>query len=263
MTSLIKGDCLEVMPSLADKSIDLIIADLPYGKTQNDWDKIIDIKKMWKEFNRIIKDNGAILLFAEPPFNIHLAASNLKMYRYDWIWEKPTASGFLNSKKMPMKAAEYILVFYKKLPVYNPIMTKGHKKEVSKKSQDKCMKSLNYGKSYYRVDYSSTERYPRSVLKFSSDKQFTQVHSTQKPVALMKYLIETYTNPGAIILDPTAGSGTTGVANEQLGDRDCIMIEKYTYDIAQKRLDEARGNIGLFKEDKNAFVQPSFELLGA
>ena len=161
-----------------------------------------------------------------------------------------------------MKAAEYILVFYKKLPVYNPIMSKGHKKEVSKKSQDKCMKSLNYGKSYYRVDYSTTERYPRSVLKFKSDKQFSQDHPTQKPVALIKYLLKTYSNPGARILDPTAGSGTTGVANEQLGDRECIMIEKYTYETAQKRLNEARGNVGLFKEDhdSNALKQQSFEL---
>ena len=251
MNQLIKGDCLDVMPFIADKSVDLIIADLPYGKTQNEWDKIIDTKKMWKEFNRVIKDDGAILLFAEPPFNIHLAASNLKMYRYDWVWEKPTASGFLNSKKMPMKAAEYILVFYKKLPTYNPIMTKGHKKEVSKESQDKCINSSNYGKSYKRTAYCSEERYPRSVLKFSSDKQFCQVHSTQKPMALIKYFVETYTNPGAVILDPTAGSGTTGVACEELGDRNYILIEKYTHEIAQKRLLEAQGKVGLFGQKKS------------
>lgn len=265
MTQLIKGDCLDVMSSLADKSIDVIIADLPYGKTQNEWDKVINPKLMWKEFKRVIKDNGVILCFAEPPFNIHLAASNLKMYRYDWVWEKTTVAGFLNCKHSPMKAHEYILVFYKKLPVYNPQMTKGHKKEVSKASREKCINSSNQGKVYFRTDYCSEERYPRSVLKFKSDKQFSQEHPTQKPVALIRYLLKTYSNPGARILDPTAGSGTTGVANEQLGDRECIMIEKYTYATAQKRLDEARGNVGLFKEDLNtdALTQQTFELFEA
>lgn len=229
-------DCLDLMVSIDDKSIDLIIGDLPYGTTKNEWDNIIPFEEMWKSFNRIVKDNGAILLFAQPPFNIKLAASNMGMYRYDWVWEKTSASGFLNASKMPLKAHEYVLVFYKKLPTYNPQKTKGHKKEVTKESADKCIMSSNYGKSYKRTAYCSDERYPRSVLKFKSDKQFCQVHPTQKPVKLIKYFIETYTNAGAVIFDPTAGSGTTGVACEELGDRHYILCEKYNIAPALERL---------------------------
>lgn len=246
MNSIFKMDCLKLMPKIKDKSIDLIIADLPYGTTKNEWDNIIPFKQMWKQFNRIIKDNGVILLFAQPPFNIKLAASNMEMYRYDWVWEKTCASGFLNASKMPLKAHEYILVFYKKLPTYNPQKTKGHKKEVSKESADKCIMSSNYGKSYKRTAYCSDERYPRSVLKFSSDKQFCQVHPTQKPVKLIEYFIKTYTNPGDIIFDPTAGSGTTGVVCENLGDRQYILCEKYDINAALKRISEAKGQVGLF-----------------
>lgn len=244
--SIYKMDCLDFMINIDDKSIDLIIADLPYGTTKNEWDNIIPFDEMWESFNRIIKDNGAILLFAQPPFNIKLAASNMSMYRYDWVWEKTSASGFLNANKMPLKAHEYVLVFYKKLPIYNPQKTKGHKKEVTKESADKCIMSSNYGKSYKRTAYCSDERYPRSVLKFKSDKQFCQVHPTQKPVKLIKYFIETYTNAGAVIFDPTAGSGTTGVACEELGDRHYILCEKYNIDVAEKRLSSSKYSTTLF-----------------
>jgi len=197
------------MPHIPSKSVDLIYTDMPYGTTRNKWDKVPDLPKLWAQYERIIKDNGAIVLFAQSPFDKLLAVSNLRLYRYEWIWEKTTATGFLNCKRMPMKAHENLLVFYKKLPTYNPIMTKGHKKESSKASQDKCIKSENYGKNYYRVDYCSDERYPRSVLKFSTDKQKKQIHPTQKPVALSEYIIKTYTNPGDIVLDTFAGSASS------------------------------------------------------
>lgn len=229
-----KGDCLEVMPYLiADESIDMILADLPFGTTNCRWDTLIDLDLLWKEYKRIIKPNGAILLFAQTPFDKVLGASNLKMLRYEWIWEKTQATGHLNANRMPMKAHENILVFYKKLPTYNPQKTKGHKRKVSSaKNRAKCIERRNNTDNIYNNEYpdkikgyDSTERFPRSVLKFKSDKQLSSIHKTQKPLALCEYLIKTYTNEGDLVLDNTAGSGTTGLAAKNLG-RGYIMIEK-------------------------------------
>jgi len=144
------GDCLELMPKhIEDKSIDMIFADLPYGTTRCKWDSVIDLNILWKEYNRIIKDNGAILLFAQSPFDKVLGASNLDMFRYEWIWEKTNATGHLNAKKMPMKAHENILVFYKNLPVYNPQKTRGHERKVSKASHKTfCKESEVYNNQY-------------------------------------------------------------------------------------------------------------------
>lgn len=205
-------DCLEGMKLLQDKSVDMILCDLPYGVTaRNKWDVIIPFDKLWEQYERIIKDNGAIVLTATQPFASKLIMSNPDLFRYDWIWEKTSATGHLNAKKMPMRAHESILVFYKKLPTYNPIKTTGHAPVNSyTKHQDD---GSNYGKTKIGISGGgSTERYPRSVQRFSTDKQKEAIHPTQKPVALFEYLIETYTNEGEMILDNCMGSGTTAVA---------------------------------------------------
>ena len=248
INKIYKGDCIELMPKfIDDKSIDMIFCDLPYGTTNCKWDSIIDLSKLWLEYERIIKDDGAILLFAQTPFDKFLGYSNLKLLKYEWIWEKTHATGYLNSKKMPMKSHENILVFYKKLPTYNPQKTYGHKRKVSKGYQrDICIKRRNekwgdnylYGKETSAPDYDSTERYPRSVITFPSDKQKIKLHPTQKPLALIEYMIKTYTNEGDLILDNACGSGTTGVGAKNLG-RNYIMIEKDNnyYEIANQRID--------------------------
>ena len=233
------GDCLELMPKhIEDKSIDMIFCDLPYGTTQCKWDSVIDLSKLWSEYERIIKDNGVILLFAQAPFDKVLGVSNLWLLKYEWIWEKTSATGHLNAKKMPMKAHENILVFYKKPPTYNPQKTIGHKRKVSKaEHKTNCKESEVYNKGQKLTTYDSTERYPRSVLTFASDKQKSKLHSTQKPIKLIEYMINTYTNEGDLILDNTCGSGTTGRGAKNL-NRDYIMMEqeeKY-YDITCKRL---------------------------
>lgn len=212
LNELYNVDCLIGMNDIEDKSIDMILCDLPYGTTKNKWDSIIPLDKLWEQYNRIIKDNGAIVLFAQTPFDKVLGNSNLKMLKYEWIWEKTSATGFLNAKKMPMKAHENILVFYKKLPTYNPQKTKGHKRKVSKSIHKiNCIKTTDYGK-HDLTTYDSTERYPRSVLEFPTDKQKCALHPTQKPVALLEYLIKTYSNEGDVILDNCIGSGSTAVA---------------------------------------------------
>lgn len=203
--NLYNGDCLEVMKSIPDKSIDMILCDLPYGTTKNKWDSIIPLEKLWIQYKRIIKDNGAIALFAQTPFDKVLGSSNLKMLRYEWIWNKKRPTGFLNSKKMPMKQHENILVFYKKLPVYNPQLTKGKPYHTYSKSA-----STNYNK--FNTNYETKNdgwRYPIDIQSFSPE---TGLHPTQKPIALLEYLIKTYTNENELVLDNCMGSGSTGIA---------------------------------------------------
>lgn len=237
LNEIVHGDCLEVMQNIPDGSIDMIMADLPYNTTRNHWDSLIDLEKLWEQYERVIKGNGAIVLTAQTPFDKVLGASNLKLLKYEWIWEKTSATGHLNAKKMPMKAHENILVFYKKLPTYNPIKTQGHVRKVSKAEHKVNSKmSTNYNPTGLTT-YDSTERYPRSVLKFPNDKQKTALHPTQKPVALMEYLIKTYTNPGELVLDNVAGSGSTAIAAMNTG-RNFIAIEKEEvyFQQAQKRI---------------------------
>jgi site-specific DNA-methyltransferase (adenine-specific) len=237
--TLINGDCLKKMKNIPDKSVDCIITDLPYGTTNCKWDCVISLDKLWIEYKRIIKNNGAILLFAQTPFDKILGASNIKMLRYEWIWEKTQATGHLNAKKMPMKAHENILVFYKKLPTYNPQMTEGH---TPIHSYTKYVSTQNnteiYGKMNKEISGGGeTIRYPRSVLTFASDKQTCYLHPTQKPLALLEYMVKTYTNEGDTILDSCMGSGTTGVAALNLG-RNFIGIEKDEkyFNIAKNRI---------------------------
>jgi len=237
------GDCLDLMPQIPDKSVDMVLADLPYGQIQADWDCQIDLAKLWPEYKRVIKNNGVILLFAACPFDKILGASNLEMLKYEWIWEKTQATGFFNAKKMPMKAHENILVFYNKPPTYNPQKTTGHKpmnsytKRAGVQNKTECYGTVNKDVS----GGGETDRYPRSVLKFPSDKQKSKltglIHPTQKPLALCEYLIRTYTNEGDSVIDNVMGSGTTCLAAKNL-NRSFVGIEKEEkyYNIAQKRI---------------------------
>ena len=234
-----QGDCLELMPKLIDDcSIDMIFADLPFGTTKSKWDTVIELQPLWEQYKRALKPNGVILLFAQTPFDKVLGASNIEMLKYEWIWEKTSATGHLNAKKMPMKAHENILVFYNNPPTYNPQKTTGHKRKVAKaEHKGKCKESECYNKGQTPADYDSTERYPRSVQVFASDKQKSKLHTNQKPLALIEYMIKTYTNEGDVVLDNTCGSGTTGLGAKNLG-RNYIMIEKdpEMHKIAEQRL---------------------------
>lgn len=233
------GDCLELIPKyIEDKSIDMIFCDLPYGTTQNKWDSVIPLDKLWSEYERVIKDNGAIVLFSAEPFTSVLINSNPKLYRYDLIWDKKLSSGSLNSKRMPLRRHEQIIVFYKKLPTYNPQMeTRG---KVRKKgiTTETGKHTTNYGKFKNTVSENNTY-YPTSILEFSNANRSEKVHPTQKPLSLIEYMIKTYTNEGDLILDNTCGSGTTGLGAKNLG-RNYIMIEqdpKY-FEIAKARVGE-------------------------
>lgn len=229
---LFHGDCFDVLPTLDAQSIDMVLADLPYGTTQCAWDTELPLADLWSHYRRVCR--GPVVLFAQTPFDKVLGSSNIRSLRYEWIWEKTNATGHLNAKKAPMKAHENILVFYDRQPTYNPIKTTGHARKTA------VFKNRNqtpvYGAQVAGDSYDSTERYPRSVLVFPSDKQVERFHPTQKPVALCEYLIKTYTNPGAIVLDNCMGSGTTGVAALR-SDRSFVGIErdpKY-FEVAQCR----------------------------
>ena len=205
---LINADCLDYIHFVG--GVDLVLADMPYGTTQCRWDSLIDLDRMWHSLNYVTVANTPIILFAQTPFDKVLGCSNLKRLKYEWIWEKTAATGHLNAKKMPMKAHENILVFYRSQPTYNPQKTSGHTPTHSytkRHGDGEC-----YGKTSEISGGGSTERYPRSIQIFASDKQKSSLHPTQKPVALMEYLIRTYTNEGDTVLDFCMGSGTTGIA---------------------------------------------------
>ena len=224
------GDCLEVMPQFPDKSIDMILCDLPYGTTQNKWDSVIPLNQLWMQYERIIKDNGVIVLTAQTPFDKVLGYSNLNLLKYEWIWEKPQGTGHLNAKKMPMKNHENILVFYKNLPTYNPQMTKGEPYQ-----QKSGRGSSNYNKQHSVLTVNDGERYPLTVQRFNYDKK--KLHPTQKPVTLFEYLIRTYTNEGDLVLDNCIGSGTTAVARINTKRNFIgIEIEEKYYKITLERI---------------------------
>lgn len=222
MVTLKLGKCLELLPTVPDNSIDLICADMPYGTTECKWDTLIPLEPLWQQLKRVAKERAAIILFGQTPFDKVLGASNLKMLKYEWIWEKTNATGFLNAKKMPLKAHENVLVFYKKLPVYNAQKTYGHPRKTAGR---KASNSDVYGKNIEKTHYDSTERYPRSVLQFKSDRQKSNMHPTQKPLSLLEYIVKTYSNLGETVLDFCMGSGTAGVAAKKL-QRNFIGFEK-------------------------------------
>ena len=237
-------DCIECMKRIDDKSIDLICTDLPYQQTHNHWDTIIPFEPLWIQYERIIKDNGAIILFANGMFTADLMKSNPKLWRYNLIWEKTQPTGFLNAKRMPLRSQEDICVFYKKQPTYNPQKTTGHPRKVSKAEHKvNCKETTDYGQ-HGLTTYDSTERYPRSVWKFAKDVQKSALHPTQKPIALIAEIIKTYSNPGDLVLDSCSGSCTTAVA-AIVTERNYICIENDNdiFEIGTKRVADVEKEI--------------------
>lgn len=247
------GDCLELMKDIPDKSVDMILCDLPYGTTACKWDNVIPFEPLWEQYNRIIKDNGAIALFGSEPFASKLRMSNLRNYRYDWVWHKNTSGSFATAKKMPMKYHENILIFYNKQPKYNPQFQQYSDKVIKrfkdgekvnrKKQVNFSTNTIHNGLSFLGEQSIMLARgkYPESVQKFNNIAQNKRLHPTQKPVALLEYLIKTYTNENEVVLDNCMGSGSTGVACVNT-NRNFIGIEldnKY-FEIAEKRIKEAK-----------------------
>lgn len=218
------GDCLELMKNIPDSSIDMVLCDLPYGTTQNKWDSVIPFEPLWREYWRVCKTNAAIVLTAAQPFTSALVMSQINAFKYDWTWRKPKGTGHLNAKKMPMRDKEDILVFYREQCVYNPQFGKGE--PYGNKAGKNVENGLtdNYGKFGNHREGSDGKRYPKQVIDFPVVERGT-IHPTQKPVALFEYLIKTYTNPGEMVLDNCAGSGTTAIACMNTG-RNYICIER-------------------------------------
>ena len=237
---LLHGDCLELMKDIPDKSIDMILCDLPYGTTACKWDTIIPFEPLWEEYKRIIKDNGAIVLTASQPFTSALVMSNIEMFKYELIWKKTMPSNFLNARKMFMKWHENILIFYNKLPTFNRQMVGAKHRIDIMAEKDRAGGTL--GKTGEIAGYvfdNGGKKNPITILEVSNADQTNKIHPTQKPVALFEYLIKTYTNEGETVLDNVMGSGTTGVACKRLG-RKFIGIEKDKkyYEIAEQRIEE-------------------------
>ena len=242
-----EGDCLEIMKNIPDGTIDMILCDLPYGTTRNEWDSIIDLKKLWKEYKRIIKHNGAIVLTGQGLFTAKLIIEGEKLFKYKIVWIKSKATNFLNASKQPLRKHEDICIFYKQQPIYNPQMTSGHVRKVSSaKKRSACIERRNlkedyiYNKEYADKvnDYDSTDRFPRNVLRFASDKQRLAIHPTQTPKLLIEYFIKTYSNEGDTILDPCRGVNGVAVCADRL-NRKAILIEK----------DEKFYNMGLIRRE--------------
>ena len=232
---LYKGDCLEVMKEIPDKSIDMILCDLPYGTTKCKWDNIIPFDKLWEQYNRIIKNNGAIVLFGSQPFTSLLVTSNIKNFRYEIIWEKEQAVNFAFQKKQIGKVHENICVFYKKQPTYNPQMREGFKPQQSGSKMNVLSHSrITSGRNQRE---GKTDRYPISIVKFNRDR--LRLHPTCKPIKLLEFLIKTYTNENETVLDNCMGSGSTGIACLNT-NRKFIGIEKEEkyFEIAKERIIE-------------------------
>lgn len=241
INNIFEADCLEKMKEIPEKSIDMILCDLPYGTTQNNWDSIIPLDELWKEYNRIIKDNGAIVLTSSGIFTSKLVLSNPKNFKYKWIWEKSKATNFLNAKKQPLRKYEEICVFYKKQPTYNPQMIKG---EPYSKGIRKNQLTGSYGDFSPVLVESKGERYPTDIIYFkTAESEGPVYHPTQKPVELGRYLIKTYTNKGDVVLDNTCGSGSFLVA-AILEGRNFIGIEK-------------NEDVKLFKNEKIDYIKIS------
>jgi len=217
--SILLGDCLSVMEDLPDNCIDMVWCDLPYGTTQNKWDSVIPFDELWSAYNRVVKENGAIVLTSQQPFTSQLIISNPNQFRYEWIWEKNKATGHLNAKKMPMKAHENVLIFYRRLPTYNPQKTTGHKPFGAVKPrkdipEPKVKRNYNHLTETFGNDGTTTDRYPRSVQKFPviNNDNPLKFHPTQKPVEMIEYFIKTYSNEYDTILDNCMGSGSACIA---------------------------------------------------
>ena len=245
--TLYNNDCLDIMPNLNEKSIDLILCDLPYGTTKCKWDIIIPFDKLWEQYLRLIKDDGAIVLFGKEPFSSQLRVSNIGIYKYDWIWVKDTKSNFMQANHQPLNNVELISVFGKGyvryikdkvMMKYNPQFLDGEKYRLPKVSKTAGLFSENHKNGVYKhYERDTTKRYPYNIIQFNMDKP--KIHPTQKPVSLLEYLIKTYSNEGDIVLDNCMGSGSTGVACKNL-NRNFIGIEKEEkyFEIAKERLND-------------------------
>ena len=233
MIDLKKGDCLELMKDIPDGSVDMILCDLPYGTTRNKWDSIIPLDLLWEQYERVIKDNGAIVLFGSQPFTTALNNSNTKLYRYEWIWIKNNSTGFQLANKRPMKKHEIISVFYNKQPTYNPQGLQPYGKVNKRGSMGDNWDEMS--SNQYIQKYTN---YPTQLLEYSYDKE--KLHPTQKPVALLEYLIKTYTNENETVLDNCMGSGSTGVACVNTSRKFIGMeLEEDYFNIATKRINKA------------------------
>lgn len=242
MFQLYHDDCLNVLPKLGDKSIDLICCDLPYGVTANKSDIVIPFERLWSEYERIIKDNGAIVLFAQGVFYIDLVQSNRKLFRYDLVWDKVLTTGFLNANRMPLRQHEQIAVFYKELPTYNPQKTEGKALHDAGKNAHRNI-NFNYGKFNPNPNKTvgNTEKHPTSILRFEKSHPSVAKHRTEKPVELLKWIVKTYTNEGETVLDNCMGAGSCGVAAVECG-RDFIGIEMdaHYFEVAEAQIREAK-----------------------
>lgn len=242
MITLKKGDCLELMKDIPDKSIDMILCDLPYGTTANKWDVVISLDSLWEQYKRIIKENGAILLFGQEPFSSSIRISQTKLYRYDWYWDKKRGSNPFLARRMPMRNIENISVFYKKLPTYNPQMIKSERKE---RQKELSSKSENFGVAGFKShkDYDGNLRFPLQTISVSNQGAELvagkRLHPTQKPIKLLEYLIKTYSNEGETILDNTMGSGSTGVAAINLNRKFIgFELDDEYFEIAKERIEK-------------------------
>ena len=235
-TQLYQGDCLEVMKQIPDKSVDMILCDLPYGTTQNRWDSVIPFEPLWEQYHRICKENGAIALFGAEPFSSLLITSNLKEFKYVLTWYKHYARGFLNAKKQPLRTTERICIFYKKQCTYNPQMRTGKFRSKGNSAKQRGC----YGQ-YKALKIKNDQYYPTDILDFAGVPVPEITHPTQKPVPLLEYLVKTYTNEGETVLDNCMGSGSTGVACVNT-NRDFIGIElnENYFNIAKQRIEEAK-----------------------
>ena len=234
-SKLALGDCLEVMGEIEDGSVDMLLTDLPYGTTACKWDSVIPMDLLWGHYYRVCKENAAMVFTAAQPFTTTLASSNIKDFRYEWIWEKPQGTNPMNAKVMPLKSHENILVFYRKKPTYNPQMTQGTPYGGFSSDTAKIGEVYGSAQSKHRDNPEGT-RYPKTVLRFAQERG--GLHPTQKPVKLMEYLVRTYTNLGETVLDCCMGSGTTGVAAYNTG-RNFIGVEKDPtyFETAKKRIE--------------------------
>lgn len=237
------GDCIELLKKIPDNSIDMILCDLPYGTTQCKWDTVLPMEELWIEYNRVCKERAAMVFTSAQPFTSSLVMSNVKYFKYTWVWEKSKATGYLNAKKMPMRAHEDICVFYRKPPTYNPQMVQGTPYDKGKAHRPTDVYGAQKGKIHVKSE--SGLRYPRTVQYFKTAESEGKVfHSTQKPLALFEYLIKTYTNEGELVLDNCIGSGTTALACINTNRNYVGMeIDPDFYNIAQERTKQALLNL--------------------
>lgn len=235
MIDLKQGDCLQLMLEIPDNSIDMVCCDPPYGTTACKWDSVIDIEKMWASITRIVNGNGAIALMASQPFTTILINSNLKHFKYCWVWEKNLLTNHLHAKRQPMRKTEDIIIFHQGASYYYPIKTTGHKPTQSAKGTSEGVIWGGVNKRDYKGG--DTDRYPTNIIKCDAPSKVTRIHPSQKPVGLMEYLIKTYTNPDETVLDFAMGSGTTGVACKKLGRKFIgIELDENYFQSAKKRI---------------------------